>query len=188
MGHFADNEIFQSYAFWTAILVLKMLAMSMLTAFTRMKNKVWFWICCGNFPYLLSPPHRPLLIPKIPKCTVSRLILPTMKWNAFEGIPKLYKLKVANNWKWELISISHRAHLNDLENVIPLIVTGLVYTVTNPPVALAISLFRAAAIIRIVHTIVYAVYPLPQPARAIAFFVPLAITGYMAVKTMMFFI
>lgn len=81
-----------------------------------------------------------------------------------------------------------RAHLNDLENVLPLAFAGFFYVMTNPPVAMALSLFRAAALFRIVHTVVYAVYPLPQPSRAIAFFVPLVITGFMAVKSIMYFL
>lgn len=82
----------------------------------------------------------------------------------------------------------YRAHRNDLENIIPLIFAGFFYVLTNPPAAFAIVLFRAAAIFRIVHTIVYAVYVLPQPSRAIAFFVPLVITGYMTVKSLMYFL
>lgn len=78
--------------------------------------------------------------------------------------------------------------MNDLENVLPLVISGFFYVLTNPPVALAISLFRAAALFRIVHTVIYAVYPLPQPSRAIAFFVPLVITGFMAVKSILYFV
>lgn len=35
-----ENEIFKTYAFWTAVLVLKMLLMSLLTGMNRHKNKV----------------------------------------------------------------------------------------------------------------------------------------------------
>ena len=35
-----DNEVFKSYMFWSAVLVLKMLAMSMLTGLQRFKTHV----------------------------------------------------------------------------------------------------------------------------------------------------
>lgn len=34
------NPVFRSYAFWSVVLVLKMMAMSVLTAMQRVKNKV----------------------------------------------------------------------------------------------------------------------------------------------------
>lgn len=66
----------------------------------------------------------------------------------------------------------------------PLIVTGLVYVLIDPPASLALPLYQVAAICRITHTIVYAVWVVPQPARAIAWAVPWVITGYMAVQIM----
>lgn len=35
-----ENDVFRAYAFWTAIVVMKMLAMSALTGRQRFKNKV----------------------------------------------------------------------------------------------------------------------------------------------------
>ena len=80
-----------------------------------------------------------------------------------------------------------RAHLNDLENVVPFLITGLLYVLTNPAAGLAIMLIRIAAIARIVHTIVYAVVVIPQPARALAFFACYGITIYMAIQSFFFF-
>lgn len=80
-----------------------------------------------------------------------------------------------------------RAHLNDLENVIPFLLAGLFYILTNPAAGLAIMLIRIAAIARIVHTIVYAVVVIPQPARALAFFVAYGISIYMAVQSLLYF-
>lgn len=60
------------------------------------------------------------------------------------------------------------------------------YVLTNPAVTLATLLFKVVAIARIVHTIVYTVVVIPQPARALAWFVPYAITAYMAVKTILY--
>ncbi|XP_052132672.1 microsomal glutathione S-transferase 1-like isoform X1 [Frankliniella occidentalis] len=80
-----------------------------------------------------------------------------------------------------------RAHLNDLENIPAFWVAGLLYCLTNPAPALALNLFRAYTGARIMHTIVYAVVPLPQPSRAIAWAVGYGITIYMAVTTVMHF-
>lgn len=81
---------------------------------------------------------------------------------------------------------SCRGHRNDLENILPFLVVGLFYVLTNPAVTLATLLFKVVAIARIVHTIVYTVVVIPQPARALAWFVPYGITAYMAVKTILY--
>ncbi|KAH8416807.1 hypothetical protein KR222_005571, partial [Zaprionus bogoriensis] len=78
-----------------------------------------------------------------------------------------------------------RAHRNDLENILPFLVVGFLYTLTNPSAFLAINLFRAVGISRIVHTLVYAVVVVPQPARALAFFVALLSTVYMAIQVVL---
>ncbi|XP_055683902.1 microsomal glutathione S-transferase 1-like [Lutzomyia longipalpis] len=81
-----------------------------------------------------------------------------------------------------------RAHRNDLENIFPFVLVAFFYVLTNPEPALAINLFRAAGIARIVHTLVYAVWVVPQPARGIAWVVCLGSTLYMAFKSIVFFI
>lgn len=80
-----------------------------------------------------------------------------------------------------------RAHLNDLENIIPFLLAGLMYVLTNPAAGLATMLIRVAAISRIAHSIVYAVVVIPQPARALAFFVTFGITIYMAIQSLFYF-
>lgn len=75
-----------------------------------------------------------------------------------------------------------RAHLNDLENIPAFWVLGALYVTTNPAASLATMLFRVYTAGRILHTLVYVVKPLPQPARGIAFGVPFLITIYMGVK------
>ncbi|TMW39423.1 hypothetical protein DOY81_015497 [Sarcophaga bullata] len=79
-----------------------------------------------------------------------------------------------------------RAHRNDLENIVPFFVIGFFFTLTNPPAFLAINIFRAVAIARIIHTVVYAVYVVPQPARALSFFVALAACFYMTVHVILY--
>ncbi|XP_023302253.1 microsomal glutathione S-transferase 1-like isoform X2 [Lucilia cuprina] len=79
-----------------------------------------------------------------------------------------------------------RAHRNDMENILPFFAIGFLYVLTNPASFLAVNLFRAVALARIAHTLVYAVVVVPQPARAISFFVALAATAYMAVRVLIF--
>jgi glutathione S-transferase len=79
------------------------------------------------------------------------------------------------------------AHRNDMENILPFFTIGFLYMFVQPNVLAAIWLYRIAAIVRIVHTIVYAVWVVPQPARAIAFFTCLSITLYMAIHCMVEF-
>ncbi|CAH1408181.1 unnamed protein product [Nezara viridula] len=62
-----------------------------------------------------------------------------------------------------------RAHLNDLENITMFLITGLIYVLTDPNIVFALMLFRIYAVARILHTIVYAVVVVRQPARAICF-------------------
>lgn len=57
---------------------------------------------------------------------------------------------------------------------------ALIYVSTNPNPLVACNLFRVAAIARIVHTLVYALFPVPQPSRILAFATMLLITFYMA--------
>lgn len=71
-----------------------------------------------------------------------------------------------------------RAHLNDLENIPIFLIAASLYVLTNPAPALALNLFRAFTAARFAHTFVYAVYVVPQPARALSFFVGYGITGY----------
>lgn len=77
--------------------------------------------------------------------------------------------------------MSFRAHRNDLENILPFFAIGLLYVLTDPRAFVAIILFSAVGIARIVHTLVYAVFVIPQPARALSFFVALVCTAYMAI-------
>lgn len=80
-----------------------------------------------------------------------------------------------------------RAHLNDLENIPAFWIVGALYLTTGPSSALATNLFRMYAAGRVLHTFVYAVKPLPQPARGIAFGVPFFITLYMGVKVIQYY-
>lgn len=183
-----ENEVFRSYAFWSGVLILKLLGMSLLTARQRFANKVpklllfkYNYVIIADFCF-----YSHLQIQKILNYKKLKLNLMTKMLNVSEGKNKSFLFdffKIVLN-----TFLNFRAHRNDLENIIPLIFAGFFFVQTNPQAAFAINLFRAAAIFRIAHTIVYAVHVLPQPSRAIAFFVPLVITGYMAVKSLIYFL
>jgi glutathione S-transferase len=81
-----------------------------------------------------------------------------------------------------------RAHLNDLENIPAFWILGALYVTTAPAVWWAKILFRAFAAGRIIHTFVYAIKPLPQPARGIAFGIPLVINMYMGVQVILYYL
>lgn len=82
----------------------------------------------------------------------------------------------------------NRAHRNDMENILPYLSAGLFYVFTDPGVMLATILFKVATAARIVHTIVYAIVVIPQPARGLAFGIHFAITLYMAFASIIYFI
>ncbi|XP_046678495.1 microsomal glutathione S-transferase 1-like isoform X1 [Homalodisca vitripennis] len=74
-----------------------------------------------------------------------------------------------------------RAHLNDLENIPIFLVTGFLFILSDPDVVVALMFFRLYTLARLVHTFVYAVYVVRQPARAIAFGVGQLITLIMII-------
>lgn len=80
----------------------------------------------------------------------------------------------------------YSGHLNDLENILPYLFVGLFYVLINPSVSLATTLYIVAAIARIVHTIVYTVVVVPQPARAIAWAIHYFIALYMAISVVLY--
>ena len=76
-----------------------------------------------------------------------------------------------------------RCHLNDLENVIPFVLIGLMYVATNPDPATALIYFRAFTTARLCHTVAY-LLPLPQPSRALAFIGGFIVNVLMAVSVL----
>lgn len=63
---------------------------------------------------------------------------------------------------------TRRCHLNDLENVLPFVLVGALYVLTDPDIETATWHFRLFAGFRILHTIAY-MFAVPQPTRLIAF-------------------
>lgn len=81
-----------------------------------------------------------------------------------------------------------RAHLNDLENIPAFWILGALYVTTNPAIAWATLLFRIFTAGRILHTVVYAIKPLPQPARALGFLIPYVILWYMGIQVVVHYL
>merc|ERR1712045_581187 len=79
-----------------------------------------------------------------------------------------------------------RAHLNDMENILPFLILGFLYMFTNPAYATALLCYRLFVGARIVHTIVYLLV-IPQPSRALAFFVNVGVNIFMAYKIIVTF-
>ncbi|KAJ8734013.1 hypothetical protein PYW07_014564 [Mythimna separata] len=142
-----DNPLVQSYIVYTAILALKLLALSPMTGMTRVARGVF-------------------------------------------ANPEDAKSMKGGKVKYDdpVIERIRRAHLNDLENIPAFWVLAALYVTTNPAVAWATLLFRVFTVCRIIHTIVYAVVPLPQPARGIAFGIPLLISFYMGAQVVLYYI
>ncbi|XP_050295079.1 microsomal glutathione S-transferase 1 isoform X2 [Anthonomus grandis grandis] len=95
------------------------------------------------------------------------------------------KLKVKVNEDVERV---RRAHLNDLENIPVFIIVCLVYLTTNPSAIVASALIRVFTAARILHTLVYAVVVIPQPARALAWIAGYVITIYMSITSILHYL
>lgn len=76
-----------------------------------------------------------------------------------------------------------RAHRNDLENILPLLLVAFVYLLTDPVPWVAVWLLHISGVARILHTLVYAVWIVAQPARIVCYTVPCFITTYMIAHT-----
>ncbi|XP_032516204.2 microsomal glutathione S-transferase 1-like [Danaus plexippus] len=87
-----------------------------------------------------------------------------------------------------IVERTRRAHLNDLENIPAFWVIAALYLTTGPVAVVATLLFRVYTASRIIHTLVYAVVPLPQPTRAIAYMIPYLIKWYMGFQVMIYYI
>jgi len=142
-----DNENYKTFAWWAQILVLKMLAMVVLTARQRIRKNVWI----SSEDAVINGP----------KAKVS------------DSDPDVERVR--------------KAHRNDLENILPWFICTALWLTTSPSPFIAGILIKTFAISRIVHTIVYVVIPVRQPARAIAFFVGTGAMLYQAISTIIYY-
>ncbi|XP_041973589.1 uncharacterized protein LOC121729221 [Aricia agestis] len=140
------SPVVQSYIVYSAVLALKLLFMSALTAATRLTKGIY-----------ANPEDAKTLGGKV-KYDDARI----------ERI--------------------RRAHLNDLENIPAFWVLAALYVTTGPVAAWATLLFRIFTLGRIIHTVVYAIIPLPQPARGLAFGIPMLTLFYMGSQVILYYI
>lgn len=163
-----ENPVFAAYVTWIFILALKMMLMSILTGIFRFKNAVS--VAQLAFTFHLNTSITWLIILLKAVANPEDAMKPTMEVKTDEEVERV-----------------RRAHLNDMENILPLLTIGLIYVLTDPSPMVAVNLFRIAGTVRIIHTIVYAIYPVRQPTRAICFFTCFAITIYMAIVSIIRF-
>ena len=149
-----EKELFEAYAFYTAIVTCKMILMSFLTARQRFKTMTF-----------ISSEDA-----KQPGTKVS--------YSLPQDLSYIKCFQCGTN---EDIERVRRAHQNDIENVVPFAILGLLYIFTNPAYSTALLCFRLFAGARILHTVVYLLV-IPQPARAILFFANIFTNFYMGYK------
>lgn len=73
-----------------------------------------------------------------------------------------------------------------MENIPLFLVISLCYLFTNAPLWLINTLFIIYVIVRCLHTFVYAIYVIRQPARAVLWNIGFLITGYMAIHIFLY--
>lgn len=74
-----------------------------------------------------------------------------------------------------------------MENILPYLTIALLYVLCDPSVTAAKVLLGIGVAARILHTIVYGIFVLPQPTRSICFATHLSIQLYMTIKIIVHF-
>lgn len=164
-----ENPVLRNYAFWAAILVIKTVLMSLYTGVQRSLTKVLIvavYIYLFNIHFLIH-----------------KFVLQTYS-NEEDVRNSDFEVKFGE----EKVERIRRAHLNDLENILPYILISFIYMLTDPMPIVAVNLMRVAAGFRIWHTIVYCIFVIPQPARTFGFVIPLCIIVYMSVMSAICFV
>jgi len=95
-------------------------------------------------------------------------------------------IKCAFTWQYNDLYLRftffYRAHLNDIENIVPFTLIGLLYLSTLPAPSTAILLFRVFTVARFVFSVVFLMHL--QPFRTISFTVGLIVMVYMATASL----
>uniref|UniRef100_A0A8C2GKD9 Microsomal glutathione S-transferase 1 n=1 Tax=Cyprinus carpio TaxID=7962 RepID=A0A8C2GKD9_CYPCA len=79
--------------------------------------------------------------------------------------------------------LNHTCHQNDLENIVPFVVIGLLYAFTGPDLSTALLHFRVFVGSRFIHTVSY-LLALPQPSRGLSWVVGIITTFSMAYRVL----
>ncbi|XP_053681679.1 microsomal glutathione S-transferase 1-like [Sabethes cyaneus] len=190
-----DADLFRTYAFWCALLALKMLGVGLLTSMTRIRKRA---ACERNNAHFL----RNFIAPDFGlsecqnKCGADNEIIATVFAFPSVHLGPVYVSRedaAFMNAKWKRQYDPHvervrRAHRNDLENLLPFYLLAFLYLLTGPNPTLAGRLIRWSSISRIIHSIVYACFVVPQPARVLSYAVMQLSMAYMSYKCMSFFL
>ncbi|XP_066525613.1 microsomal glutathione S-transferase 1-like [Hoplias malabaricus] len=107
---------------------------------------------------------------------------------AFSNLEDTHMAKTAEEKKRMLqvnedVERIRRCHQNDLENIIPFVLIGLLYTLTGPDLSTALLHFRLFVGSRLIHTVAY-VMVLPQPSRGLSWILGMVITFSMAYRVL----
>ncbi|KAM9334841.1 microsomal glutathione S-transferase 1.2 [Symphorus nematophorus] len=145
MATLMEDEVFMAFTTYAAIVILKMMLMSPMTAYYRLTR--------GAFANEEDVARKP--------AEEQKKLLRTN--------PDVERVR--------------RCHQNDLENIVPFVVVGLLYALTGPELSAALLHFRLFAGSRIFHTVSY-VGALPQPCRGLSFMVGLLVTFSMAYRVL----
>ncbi|XP_059158401.1 microsomal glutathione S-transferase 1-like [Physella acuta] len=134
-----ENPVFRTFLGYAALVLLKTMAMSLITTYHRITKKVFI--------------------------NEEDALLAGKKIHVVTNNPTVERIR--------------RCHLNDLENVIPFVLLGLLYVTTGPALSSAALLFRVFTASRFLHTVVY-IFAIPMPSRAVCFLVGFLVNVCMA--------
>ncbi|XP_064175126.1 microsomal glutathione S-transferase 1-like isoform X2 [Anguilla rostrata] len=146
-----DSEVFLAFSTYATIVILKMMLMSLITAYFRFTRKV-------KFPSAFANPED------------------TGLGKSAEEKKKMLRTDAD-------VERARRCHQNDLENVLPFVLIGLLYSLTGPDLHSALLYFRVFVGSRFLHTVAY-LAPLPQPSRALSWMVGMGVTFAMAYRVL----
>ncbi|KAG7250299.1 hypothetical protein CRUP_028869 [Coryphaenoides rupestris] len=145
LTHTIEGDVMAAFVTYTAVVVIKMMLMSPLTAYFRLTKKAFANMEDTKLSHPVENPQFLRVDPDVERV--------------------------------------RRCHQNDLENIIPFVIIGLMYCLTGPHVSTALLYFRVFAASRICHTVAY-VLPLPQPSRALSWMVGMVVTFCMASRVL----
>ncbi|XP_062339165.1 microsomal glutathione S-transferase 1.1 [Osmerus eperlanus] len=146
LTHMIDSEVFLAFSTYATIVTLKMMLLSLLTAYFRLTKKVFANMEDTSLAHSTEDKKKMIRVD-----------------------PDVERVR--------------RCHQNDLENIVPFIVIGLLYALTGPDLATAVLHFRVFVVSRICHTVSY-VLALPQPSRALSWVTGMFATFSMAYRVL----
>ncbi|CRK96785.1 CLUMA_CG009938, isoform A [Clunio marinus] len=212
-----NNEVFRGFITWGGLLLIKMLLMSLLTGVQRFRKGAYAnpedigvrpnsevkqdedvervrrahlndlenipaFLIAGLF-FVCSEPNVDLALWLFRIAVLVRIVHTIAVANPEDcALSKNFEVKTHED-----VERCRRAHLNDLENVIPFLIIGLFFIFTEPHKTVASWLVRIIGVTRILHSIFYAVYPVRQPTRAILHYISYIINLYMCLSVVVYF-